>query len=194
MLCENCGENEANVKFTQVINQYKKEQMLCEECAKKMGIHTDFHFDFNLPIGIQSFLGDFLTGEEALFPSFTKTKEECDCKMTYDDFINLGKFGCSNCYTTFGDHLDQVFKNLQGRDRHVGRKRLNIKQNNAGTNNVHTVQEKSTSANIQTESKKDINKDKLQELKENLKAAIQQERYEEAAKIRDEIKELEKKK
>ena len=38
MLCQNCGKNEANIKYTQVINGVKKEIALCEDCAKKLGL------------------------------------------------------------------------------------------------------------------------------------------------------------
>ena len=36
MVCQNCGKNEANVKYTQIVNGVKKEMVLCEECAEKM--------------------------------------------------------------------------------------------------------------------------------------------------------------
>ena len=32
MVCQNCGKNEANVKYTQIVNGVKKEMVLCEEC------------------------------------------------------------------------------------------------------------------------------------------------------------------
>ena len=38
MKCENCGKNEANVKYTQIINGEKKQMFLCEECSKKLGV------------------------------------------------------------------------------------------------------------------------------------------------------------
>ena len=56
MLCENCGENEANVKYTQIINGVKKEMSLCNKCSKELGIDK---MDFSIPINFSSFLGDF---------------------------------------------------------------------------------------------------------------------------------------
>ena len=38
MLCQNCGENEANVRYTQIVNGVKKEMVLCEKCSKELGI------------------------------------------------------------------------------------------------------------------------------------------------------------
>ena len=43
MVCQNCGKNEANVKQNQIVNGVKKEMVLCEECAEKMGIITKFY-------------------------------------------------------------------------------------------------------------------------------------------------------
>ena len=37
MLCQNCGENEANVRYTQIINGEKKEMVLCDKCSKELG-------------------------------------------------------------------------------------------------------------------------------------------------------------
>ena len=44
MKCENCGKNEANVKYTQIINGEKKQMFLCEDCSQKLGIN-DLHFN-----------------------------------------------------------------------------------------------------------------------------------------------------
>ena len=38
MLCQNCGKNEVNFRYTQVINGEKKEIELCDKCAKKLGL------------------------------------------------------------------------------------------------------------------------------------------------------------
>lgn len=35
MLCQNCGKNEANIRYTQIINGVKKEVALCSDCASK---------------------------------------------------------------------------------------------------------------------------------------------------------------
>ena len=85
----------------------------------------------------------------------------------------------------FSDRLDSVLKNIQGNTRHVGRKPLNIeaKMKNTGENKV---------SNKKQESKEEKQANKLEQLQEELKKAIKEERYEDAAKIRDEIKNLNK--
>lgn len=177
MLCENCGNHEANVKYTQIINGVKKEMLLCEDCAKEKGITN---IDFNMPINFSSFLSDVFDeyNDSSFLPQFTSVNNlKCKkCGLTYDEFINTGKFGCDNCYNTFSDKIDYLVKNLHGSTRHVGRKSKYIKQNETETVKKEEVKKEET---------------KLEKKKRELKEAIKEERYEDAAKIRDEIKKLE---
>ena len=123
MLCQNCGKNEANVKYTQIINGVKKQMNLCEECAKKLGIDN---MAFNMPsIDFSNFLGGMLEDEfNDFIPSLIKPETLlCDkCGSSYEDFIESGKFGCDKCYTTFENQIDSILKNIHGVNRHVGRK------------------------------------------------------------------------
>lgn len=168
MLCDNCGKHEANIKLTQIINGKKTEMMICEECGQKMGV-TDINFE--MPIDISNFLGDFEIENDNFIPfNIESVPVRCQkCNMTYDEFLDTGKFGCEECYKSFGNKIDIVLKRIQGTDKYIGRKADNSEQNNmqgSKTNN------------------------KLEELQIKLKDAIKEEKYEEAAKIRDEIKKL----
>lgn len=182
MLCQNCGEKQANVKYTQIVNGVKKEMILCQECANQLGIGSN---SFQMPMNLSSFFGDLLEGyEDASFlPNFPTSKQiTCEqCGLTYDDFITNGKFGCSHCYDVFSPKIDPILKNIQGSSTHVGRNgRIARKQ-------VERANKEQTSSKHEAKPK-----DPLQNLKSQLKEAIQQERYEDAAKLRDQIKELEK--
>lgn len=183
MLCQNCGKNQANIKYTQIINGVKKEMALCETCAEKMGIDN---VKINMPISFSNFLGDLLEGYNETIPSFVKeTRNQCtSCGELYNDFIETGLLGCPECYNMFDEKLDSVLKNLQGHTKHVGRKPLNIseKMDNIGQNSKHEE-------NVVLE-KKD---NELEKLQADLSRAIKEERYEDAAVIRDEIKKLENK-
>lgn len=186
MLCQNCGKNEANVRYTQIINGVKKEMIFCEVCSKKLGIGD---FNFNMPINLSSFLSEFIEDSENEFlPSFTKIKKTtCQgCGMTFDDFINIGKFGCDNCYHTFSEKIDPILKNLHGDNRHIGRKGRVIQSKSSGK-----LENKEEEKKIPEQVGKEVIK--LEELKKQLKEVIKEERYEEAAKIRDEIKKIENK-
>lgn len=180
MKCQNCGKEEANVRYTQIINGVKKEIFLCTNCAKELGVDTLEMPDF--PMNFNSFLGDFFNDymERELLPSFQTEAVKCKtCGMTYDDFIKTGMFGCSNCYSTFSIPIETLLKNLQGSTKHIGRKLNSIKE---------PIKAESTDAKQKQEEAKEDNK--ILKLQKDLEKAIKQEKYEEAAKIRDEIKKL----
>ncbi|MBQ2938702.1 MAG: UvrB/UvrC motif-containing protein [Clostridia bacterium] len=176
MLCENCRKREANVRYSENINGVKKELHLCEECSKKLGI-TD-KMDFRMPsLDFSNFFGSFL--EDFSTPDCMPLVNEvklikCEsCGSTFDDIINTGRYGCANCYDVFEDRMDPILKKLQGANRHNGR--LGKVSDN----------------NVKFEKKEEINSNnKLEKLQEDLKQAIKEERYEDAAKIRDEIKKM----
>lgn len=180
MKCQNCGKNNANVKYTQIINGEKKEFILCEDCAEKLGINSKINFE--MPMSFGSFFGEFFDEYKSSHPLLEELSnnnlQKCNkCGMTYEEFINKGKFGCDNCYTVFSNKIDGVLKNIQGANIHTGRKGKKVE------GKIATNVKKS-------ETKKQ--EDKNTELKNKLNKAIKEERYEDAAKIRDEIKKLEK--
>lgn len=183
MLCENCGKKEANIQYTQVINGKKKQVFLCEECSKKLGLEDEMKFNF--PINFSSFFGDFLEDFENtdFIPTlYTKKDIRCDyCDTSFEDFINTGKFGCGHCYDAFHSKIDPILKKIHGSNRHTGRIG-NIKE----SKKLFAEYEK-TEVEVKEE------KSELQKLKKDLKQAIKEERYEDAAKIRDEIKKQENK-
>jgi len=174
MLCENCNQHEANVKYTQIVNGEKKQMFLCENCAKEMGIDN---LSFDMPINLSNFFGDLL-GDYEESPFSTKllgTNEiKCEnCGMTYDEFQEKGKMGCGHCYETFSNKLDPLLKRLHGSTKYVGRK------------------SSSKPETMNTEKKQNSKLDEIEQLKAKIKTLIKEEKYEEAAKVRDEIKKME---
>ena len=109
-------------------------------------------------------------------PLLNEVKQiKCDsCGSTFEDIIKTGRYGCANCYDVFEDRMDPILKKLQGANRHNGR------LGKISDNNVKFEKKEE-----KTENKTD---NKLEKLQEDLKLAIKEERYEDAAKIRDEIK------
>ena len=185
MLCQNCGENEANVKYTQIINGVKKEISLCSDCAKKLGINNMVN-EMELPIDFNSFLGEFFNdyAESDFLPTINNEEIKCKkCGLKYEDFIKNGEFGCEECYNTFSNAIDSVLKRLQGSSEHIGRKPTKLISNKDNDVKVEEKEEKP-----KEDSSKETKKKKLQN---ELDKAIKEERYEDAAKIRDELKEVE---
>lgn len=181
MLCDNCGKKEANVRYSENINGRKKELNLCEECSQKLGIGK---MDFSMPIDFSSFFGGFM--DNLLDPEFkpmleTLKSAKCEsCGYTFEDIANTGKLGCANCYETFENRLDPIIKKIQGANTHVGR--IGKILDNKITNKTENIKE----------SDKNGKETKLEKLQKELKKAIKEERYEDAAKLRDEIKKFEK--
>lgn len=186
MLCDNCGKREANVRYSENINGRKKELNLCEECSRKLGVG---HMDFNMPIDFTSFFGD--VWEELSTPEFMPLFQgvkalKCDnCGYTFEDITNTGKLGCGNCYEVFEERLDPIIRRIQGANRHVGR---------VGKVLDNKIDKKMSKDEIVKNDTEKINKkeNQVDKLQEELKQAIKEERYEDAAKIRDKIKKLEK--
>lgn len=185
MLCQNCGKNEANIRYTQIINGVKKEINLCSECAKNMGMdNLDMSINFN------SFLGDFFNdyAETGFLPTFQTNEVKCSkCGMTYTDFINSGVFGCEECYKVFSNPIESLLKNLHGNAKHVGRIPKGSKNNISSD-----VKNEKVESNYNKNDDKPKKDNKIEKLQRDLELAIKEERYEDAAKIRDELKEMEK--
>lgn len=181
MKCQNCGENEASFRYTEIINGVKKEIALCDECRKKLGMQG---LDFNIPINFSSFFGDFLNeyDNSELFPMLTAQKQlKCDnCGMTYNEFMKEGKFGCSNCYNVFDSKIEPILKRIHGESKYLGRK--------GKVSNTKVSLNKEEKNEEEVKDEKEIN---LMELKKELKKLIKEEKYEEAAVLRDKIKGLE---
>lgn len=156
MKCQSCGKREATVKYYENINGTKKEFHLCSDCGNKLGFT---HFS------------DIFSPMFVSIPDFSDNEIiKCEkCGYTLDDYTKTGLFGCSECYNTFNENLDELFLKIHGKNRHVKCTKVKTK-------------------------KKNINKkEQVEELKKQIQELIKQEKYEEAAIIRDKIRKLESK-
>lgn len=162
MLCQRCGEKEATVHLTKIINGEKTEIYLCEDCAKETG-HLDFS---NNPFSIQNLLADILNPNLDSIPSNQKDIKCDNCGMSYKEFTEKGLFGCSECYDQFSDKIDRLAKRIHGSDKHIGKVPLR------------------RGGKLRTEKR-------IDDLREEMQKAVNKENFEKAAKLRDEIHELE---
>jgi len=85
------------------------------------------------------------------------------CGFTQADFKKAGRLGCSDCYRTFAEPLEGLLKTMHKGTRHVGKVPESLRQS------------------------RDIS-DRLKLLQKKLSKAIEGEDFEEAAILRDEIK------
>lgn len=163
MLCENCNIREATIHKTKIVNGVKEEIHLCEECAKKSEL-----FSLENNFSIHNFLSSLLEG--GLTPDITVTGDQdkkCpQCGSTYNDFKRSGRLGCNVCYSTFNNMLAPLIRRVQGNNTHTGK-----------------IPKKSGSSIRMRK--------KIRDLKLQLQQLVETEEFEEAARIRDEIKKLE---
>jgi protein arginine kinase activator len=100
--------------------------------------------------------------EEALFG-----QQECpDCGIKFVDFRNNHRLGCSRDYQVFQTELMPLLENIHGETKHCGKTPRRYPQT------------KKAEA-------------ELMQLRQRLKRAVDREDYEEAARLRDQIKTLE---
>lgn len=161
MLCQSCSKNIATTHIKTVINGELTEYILCSECAQKLGYLNPFEsFDGSFENFLGSFLGNNL--QENYFHDTTRCNK---CGSSFEDIVNSGKVGCENCYKIFYEKMIPSIERMHGNTKHVGKVSLN-----AGSK-----------AKIASE----IEKKKLL-----LKEAIDKQEFEQAAKIRDQIKKM----
>ncbi len=173
MLCEKCNTREATVLIREIINGNATERHLCGQCAQENGIGALFDADSAFGRLLSGILGKSLTGT-------ARQEDEADditcpcCGMTYGEFVKESRFGCSECYDTFGLLIQDNIKKLQGSDRHVGKHPKNFTPIRAA---VPHEAERQMSA-----------REELEILSERQREAILEEDYEEAAALRDRIR------
>ncbi|MDR2515167.1 MAG: UvrB/UvrC motif-containing protein [Christensenellaceae bacterium] len=112
MLCEECGINTANVRFTTVMGGKVYEKRLCAQCLAKK--------KHELAEGIS--VGDLLSGFLHESAAMQEENLVCPgCKMSYEDFKRGGRFGCARCYESFKPYLEPMLSKIHGRVKHAGK-------------------------------------------------------------------------
>ncbi|RHP34408.1 UvrB/UvrC motif-containing protein [Lachnotalea sp. AF33-28] len=181
MLCERCGQREANIRYTEVINGVRSEHNLCSQCAREMELGGPYAaiFDSEFPLGrlLSGLLGLQTEDESKMEDEARMEQLSCPtCKTTYEEFIKNSRFGCPDCYQMFDLLMSDNIKKLQGSDTHVG------KRPKYGLEETDEKERADVGRKSQEE--------ELSLLESRLREAIAEEEYETAAKYRDQIKEL----
>jgi protein arginine kinase activator len=162
MLCQDCGKREATVHLTQVVNDQKVELHLCRECADRKRFHTPFE---GVPFPLAEFLASMLDQSSVEKPSKVSDTKCPTCGMYFSDFSKTGRLGCSKCYATFKRQLNDLLRKIHGSTQHQGRAPF-----------------------AQNDVMKPLREER--KLQEELKKAIKEENFEQAAQLRDRIKAL----
>jgi protein arginine kinase activator len=165
MKCQICHKNEANILFTQIVNNEKIVLQICSECAREKGLTLEI--TAKPPSAIQESLVGSLTGTDSESGLSETPDLTCSvCGLTFAEFKKSGLFGCDRCHEAFGDHIVKLLKQIHGLARHEG------KSPRAPSDEVNFRKE-------------------IRELRKKLNDLVAREEYEKAAELRDRINKME---
>lgn len=166
MICERCGKRDASIHMTQVIGGKVKKLHLCEVCAEETGLNLKD------PLSLADVLAKMNKVNAALAAAGNKKQPQDDASEKASDAVD-----CPVCHMRLSDF------------RKLGR---------LGCPNCYTAFYPELSYLIMAiqhtdqppEAKPPEKKVDLASLQEELRQAIADERYEDAARLRDEIQGL----
>lgn len=210
MRCQQCSDAEATVHLKEVTDGKLRELHLCETCANEKGFHPVIEQN-KLSIATQ-----FIWMAENLYPE-TSSKVgavQCSaCGLRYSQFSRVGRVGCPECYDAFQPQLQKILLRVHGATKHKGRLpvdpsaaptmtgTLGGPESPAGgsTGGTTTKTREGGPASAQPAESAPADLSALtpeqvaahvRELEEKLRRAVETEAYEDAARIRDEIRRL----
>ena len=173
MLCQQCCKREAQFHSYRIINNELMGVHLCAHCVEnKTGREDSNSIDDKL----HSIL-DVLLKKKVHDDSSTEGLRCESCGTTLDEYEKQGLLGCPRCYELFSDAIfaESVNPTASDTEQPITRPAKDSSENKNYSNDLSSGGSKF-----------------LQRLEMRLKKAVESENYEEAAHIRDRIKNLEK--
>ena len=168
MSCEKCGERPAQVRYTEYREGESKKLMICFECAKSLGFEVD-PTEETPPGAPDPSMAAVVLVSTPLSPTVKAVPEHerCPkCGLTSAEFQRLSRFGCEKCYEVFAPALDSWFEKIHGASSHRGRLPGSPEEPPAATPNPGEIED----------------------LQRRLAQAIENEDFEEAARLRDRLR------
>lgn len=162
MLCRHCSKKEATTHIRSIIGGETADTHLCTECAAALGYTDAFPLFAGLP---ELMLGSLRSSAAVSALSSKVLRCEC-CGFSFEDIVNNASPGCPACYRVFYDKLLPTVQRIHGKSTYVGR----------------------VAGSADEEVKRAHRRTLLKEL---LNRAIDEQNFERAAQLRDEIRQLE---
>ena len=160
MKCHYC-DNPATVHLTDIISKKKRERHLCENCAREHNLFPDPKQELDIPALLQ-FLVDQTAAETAKTGATDTTCPHCGVK--YSQFRAQGRLGCPEDYEVFRTALEPLLERIHHHTRHCGKIPVRFRTK-----------------------RREWDRD---ELLRHIQDAVREERYEEAARLRDQIRSM----
>lgn len=179
--CDVCQDKTASVSYSHLVGGKLKKVQLCEECAKGKGVTdpTGYGMDENLEgVGKETATGK---------PEVPGELVCGHCGFTHTDFKKTGRFGCAECYEVFDEGLDGLLEAMHKHTAHSGKVPTCVTTRPKSPKTKAVGEEKSATLEKEPSS----SADKLKVLQESLAASVEAEDYEEAARLRDAISQME---
>ena len=161
--CQFCDEP-ATVTLTEIVNKKKRVLRLCERCAKRHNLLPELpspQVDVKALLGL---LASVAPGPSAA-PADTAALTCPDCGLQYGEFRASGRLGCPAEYDAFRPALEPLLTRIHRADAHAGKTPRAVRAARRG--------------------------ERIQELRRRMAAAARDEDYEEAARLRDAVRQEE---
>lgn len=164
MKCQQC-EKPATFHITELTAGEPQELHLCADCAKDYLAPAE---EVAEPVtSLAGMLAEQLKIGQTAEELARLDQQSCPvCGITFYEFRNVGRLGCPYDYVCFQEELEPLIVNIHGESEHKG------KRPKRGTKSLER----------QTE---------LIQLRREMKQAIDQEQYERASELRDQIRHIE---
>ena len=163
MKCQFC-DNPATVHLTDIVNKRKREVHLCEGCARKHNLIPDQAVpQIDLKALLNLLVGPLQQAQAAGAEAAALTCPACG--LQYAEFRAEGRLGCPADYDAFRPVLEPLLERVHRSIRHAGKVPRNFRRQ--------------------------AREAELRELRKQMRAAATAERYEEAARLRDLIRQKE---
>ncbi len=164
MTCEICCIKEAVFHIKQIVGKEEIELHLCQSCAAIRGINTSTN---NGDVSISQLLTNLIDIKSNL--KKTQAKAVCPkCAYTFDKFKKSGRLGCNECFVVFSKQIRVLMHKMFGTIQHKGKYPIKLQAYK-------------------------MYMDDIQTLKLKLEQALDKEDYEEAAVLRDKIRQMQEK-
>ena len=161
-MCSVCKEKPATVFLTNITADEKAQKLdLCDDCAKAKGLDNNLTI---FPFAADAMLG--LGAAQEIEAAGGGVETRCPrCGFTQADFKKSGRLGCAECYQTFAEGLSGLLKTMHKGTQHVGKAPAALRESRDVSERVKALQKK-------------------------LARAVEDENFEQAAELRDEINRL----
>jgi protein arginine kinase activator len=162
MLCQRCHKNIATVRYAEVVDGKVADQHVCSECMAKQQDVAASGFELTGAAPTPRRSQSVQSPTDNVV-----TQKTCRaCGVELKDVLQEARAGCSVCYESFGENLEPVLRGIHVAPRHRGKA-------------------------PRLDDQREVLRAELQTKRALLRTSLKAENYEEAAQLRDTIREIE---